>query len=404
MSIAATRLADGRTRVFGSLLAMVFLVNLGRVIYAPLLEPFRVTFGASEAAVGLLATLAWIGSASLRLPAGYLLTKVPRHWVVLVAGLVLAVSSAFAATAQTLEMLYVGALAMGVASGMYFVAANPLVSELFPSRVGRVIGIHGTSSQLAAVGAPLIVTIYLTITWPIASWRAVFLTISVAALLSTVLLFVAARRTALPDAGTADRRLRTALVSQWQIILTAVACIGFVGLVWNGVFNFYVTFLVETRGFSQGRAQLFLTVLFATGVPAFFFTGWIADRVPYLPLLFTIIASFAALLLVLTFIESVLGVLLVTAILGYVVHSLFPAIDTYLLATLPDDSRGSAYALYSGTAMAIQATGSAILGTMIGHGVSFHEAFVAFAIGSVLVLIVLLGLYSLGWLPTGHTD
>ncbi len=400
MVSVATRLADGRTQVFGSLLAMVFLVNMARVIYAPLLEPFRTTFGASEAAVGLLATLVWIGSASLRLPTGYVLTKVPRHWVVLVAGGVLTVSSAFAATAQTLSMLYIGALTMGVASGVYFVSANPLVSELFPARVGRVIGIHGTSSQVAAVSAPLLVVAYFAVPWPIAAWRAVFLTISVAALLSTVTLFVTARRTTLPEAGGQDRRLWTALRDQWPIIVTGVAIVSTVGLVWNGVFNFYVTFLVETRGFSQGRAQTYLTVLFAAGVPAFFITGWIVDRVRILPVVFSVIGSFAIGLVALTRIEGALGLLVMSVVLGYIIHSLFPAIDTYMLASLPDESRGSAYALFSGTMMPIQATGSVILGTLVGRGIGFHRSFLLFAAAILVALAVMVVLDVAGKLPT----
>ncbi|WP_222920011.1 hypothetical protein [Natrinema sp. SYSU A 869] len=39
----------GRTGVFGTLCSMVFLVNPGRVISTPLLEPFRTTGGASAA-------------------------------------------------------------------------------------------------------------------------------------------------------------------------------------------------------------------------------------------------------------------------------------------------------------------------------------------------------------------
>ena len=75
-----------RRRLFGSLCGLVFLVNLARIVFAPLLNVFITEFGITEGTAGLIATLAWIGSASLRLPAGWLLTRVPRHWVVLVSG------------------------------------------------------------------------------------------------------------------------------------------------------------------------------------------------------------------------------------------------------------------------------------------------------------------------------
>ena len=68
-----------RRRLFGSLCGLVFFLNLARIVFAPLLDVFIAEFGIGEATAGLIVTLAWVGSASLRLPAGWLLTKVPRH-------------------------------------------------------------------------------------------------------------------------------------------------------------------------------------------------------------------------------------------------------------------------------------------------------------------------------------
>ncbi|MDF9745664.1 MFS transporter [Natrinema salsiterrestre] len=391
----------GRTGVFGTLCAMVFLVNLGRVIYAPLLEPFRTTFDASAAAVGLLATLAWLGAAALQIPTGYLLTRLPRHWLILASGGLLAAGSAFAATARSLEVLYVGALCMGIASSAYFVAANPLVSELYPSRVGRAIGIHGTSSQTAAVVAPLLVGAFFAVTWPIAAWRALFLAIAVVAIGSTVALFLAARRATLPEAGKLDRDLVGALRRQWPIVATAVAIVSTAMLVWNGVFNFYVTYLVEVKEFSEGFSRSVLTLLFLAGVPAFAITGRIADRVRFLPLLLGIVGAFLVSLLALTVVEGTVAILAVTACMGYIIHSIFPASDTYVLASVPDENRASAYALFSGTMMPIQATGSAILGAMVDAGISFDDSFRLLAVGIAVVLLVTLALAAAGRLPTG---
>jgi len=75
-----------RTRLFASLCGLVFLLNLARVIFAPLLDVFITEFAIGEATAGLIVTLAWVGSASLRLPTGWLLTKVPRHHIVVGSG------------------------------------------------------------------------------------------------------------------------------------------------------------------------------------------------------------------------------------------------------------------------------------------------------------------------------
>jgi predicted MFS family arabinose efflux permease len=122
--------------VFVSLCSMVFLMNLGRVVFAPLLEPLRDALTVSTATLGLLATLAWLGSALSRVPTGYLLTRVSRQRAVFGTGTLLTGAAVLTAVAPSVPVLLVGAFALGLASGAYFVAANPLVSELFPEGVG----------------------------------------------------------------------------------------------------------------------------------------------------------------------------------------------------------------------------------------------------------------------------
>ena len=78
-----------RRRLFGSLSGLVFLVNLGRIVFAPLLATLAAAFAVPVATLGPVATMAWLGSALPRVPTGYLLTRVPRHRVVLGSGLLL---------------------------------------------------------------------------------------------------------------------------------------------------------------------------------------------------------------------------------------------------------------------------------------------------------------------------
>lgn len=380
--------------------SMVFLVNLARIVFSPLLEPLKLSFGVSNATVGFLATLVWLGSASPRIAVGYALTRVPRHQMILIAGGVLTVSAVFASVTQSIESLMVASFFLGASSGTYFIAANPLVSELFPDRVGNAIGIHGMSSQLAAVVAAPIVALSLIA----GSWRLTFQLLAILAVVISIVLAVAASRTALPDAGQNDRRFVRAARRQWRIILAGIVVAGLTGFVWNSVFNFYVTYLVTTKSLSTPAAQGLLTVLFAAGVPAFLITGSLADRVANAPLLFFVSGTFACCLLVLTVTTGYLPLLLVSVVLGYVIHGLFPSIDTFLLASLPDHSRASAYALYSGNAMIVMALGSSVLGYLINVGYSFDSVFRAFAFCLFAVLILSLLLYANGRFPTAESQ
>ncbi len=382
---------------------MVFLVNLARVVFAPVVQPAAADFDVSAASLGVVTSAAWLGSAAPRLPTGYLLTRVSRHRVVAATGTLLVGTAAFTALSPSVTHLTVGAFLMGLSSGMYFIAANPLVSELFPDRVGRAIGIHGMSSQLAAVVAPLAVSGILLV----GDWRTAFLFISALAAAATVFLVFAARRADLPEAGTADRSLVEAGRAQWPIILTGIAFLGAAGFLWNGLFNLYGDYLDVVKGIDPGTGRTLLSLMFAAGVPAFLITGRLADRLPNVPLLLGIVGSFVVSVLALTLAEGVYAVAAVSIVLGYVVHSLFPAVDTYMLASLPDRHRASAYALYSSSMMFVQALGSGSVGIAVSRGVSYTAAFQTLVGLLAVVVVVLFVLYRAGWLPAGgaaHAD
>jgi MFS family permease len=373
---------------------MVLLVNLARVVFAPLLEPIGAAFGASATGVGLLATLAWLGSASPRLPTGYLLTRVPRHMVILAAGTTLSLSPLLAATAASLPVLWASAFLMGLSSGMYFIAAKPLLSDLFPSRIGSAVGVHGTASQLAAAGAPLFVTAVLFVS----EWRTVFFLLSGAAAAATVAFFLIARANTVPTGEAESRNFLGAVRRQWKLVFGAIALAGFADLAWNGVFNFYVSYLISEKTVSEGTARTLLSVVFAAGVPAFA----LADRVPYVPLVLAIITGFATSLLGLTIASGTLQLAALSVTLGLAIHSIFPAMDTYVLDSLPDAHRASAYAVFSAGIITLSALGSVIVGALLDAGLAYTTIFRGFGLITLAFVAVFAGIQFTVGFPTGR--
>ncbi|MFC7042727.1 MFS transporter [Halonotius sp. GCM10025705] len=382
-----------RRRLFGSLCGLVFFLNLARIVFAPLLDVFIAEFGIGEATAGLIVTLAWVGSASLRLPAGWLLTKVPRHYLVIISGTILSLSAAAAGAAVTVRQLMVGAFFMGTASGVYFVSANPLLSELFPDRVGRVMGIHGAATQIAAVAAAPLVAVSLWVDWRFALWA-----IAVGTAVVTIVTVIVARQTAMPAAGEDDRSLLAGARSEWRIILAALGLAGVAVFVWQGVFNFYELYM-QSRGLSPNEASTMLTIVFAAGVPAFFIAGELADDLPSVPLLLGIVASFAGCLLLVVAFDGLVALAISSALIGFVIHALFPATDAYILTALPDSARGSAYAVFSSVWMLSQSGGSSVVGELIERGFAYGTVFTAAALVLVATVIVLGGLERAGRLP-----
>jgi predicted MFS family arabinose efflux permease len=376
---------------------MVFLVNLARIVFAPLLQPVAADLDVTTASLGVVTSAAWLGSAAPRLPTGYLLTRVPRHYVVGSTGVLVVGTSVFTALSQSVFHLTLGAFLMGVSSGMYFTAANPLVSELFPNRVGTVIGIHGMSSQIGAVVAPLVVSAVLFVS----DWRTTFLCIGVIAAVTTVVFVWAARRMALPDAGSEDRNLFVAIRAQWPTILTGILLLGAAGFLWNGLFNLFGDYLELTKDIDPGTGRVLLSVMFAAGLPAFIITGRLADRVPNVPLLLVLLGCFVCSVFALTLVEGVVMIAVVSVFVGYFAHSLYPAVDTYLLTSLPDRHRASAYAMYSAAMAFTQSLGSGVVGTAVTQGASYTLVFQVIAVVVASLVVSMFVLYRFGRLPTG---
>ncbi len=384
-----------RRSVFGSLLGLVFLINLARVVFAPLIEPIRATTGAGDATLGLLATMVWVGSALPRLPTGFLLTRVSRPQAIFGSGVVLTTGTVFTLYAPTPRLLLAGALTMGLASGVYIVAANTLISELYPTNPGRALGQHGVASQLAALAAPGLVGLALAA----GGWRLVLEWMAVGAGATTVVFTLLARRTEFPEAGSEDRDVLGAIRAQWRIILTAVVALGLTTMIWNGLFNFYVTY-VKTTGLSEAAGRTLLQVVFGAGVPAFYVSGRLADRLPSVPYLLAILAAFTGCIIVFPTVSGFWPLVAASAVTGYVIHSIFPAVDTYLLGSLPDRHRASAYAAYGGGMMVLQAPGSVIVGVLLDSDVAFDVIFQLMAGTLLVVLTTLVVLHVDGRLPS----
>jgi len=386
----------GRSGVFATICVFSLLVNVGRVGFAPLVD-FFIRSGVSPATAGLAATAVWLGSALTRLPTGYLLTVIRRHRALLGMGLSLAGAAAFTALSPGIWFTVAGALLVGLATGVFFIAANPLVSELYPERVGIAVGVRGMFAQVGAVVAPFVITTAIAL----GSWRLAFVALAVLALLATVAFGLAAARADLPNAGAEDRDLPGAIAAQWRLIAVGVTFVGLTGFVWQGVFNFYVTYLGAAKGISAGTANSLLTLTFAAGVPSFLLAGRFADRLPYLPLFLSILAGFVLSLLAFTVVESLLAVAAVSVAMSLVVHGLFPVADAYLLDTLPDEHRASAYSGYSASIMLLQAPGSVAVGVLVQSGLAYTGLFRGYA---ALIAVVAVGMALVshtGRLPTG---
>jgi len=141
-----------------------------------------------------------------------------RHRIILGMGVALSAAAAFTALSGGIWLAILGASLIGLATGVFYIAANPLVSELYPENVGLAVGLRGMSSQLAAVAAPFLVGLAIVL----GTWRIAFGALSVLAMVAVVAFGVAVRRAELPRAGAADRDLLGGIRAQWPLVLAGI--------------------------------------------------------------------------------------------------------------------------------------------------------------------------------------
>lgn len=116
-------------------------------------------------------------------------------------------------------------------------------------------------------------------------------------------------------------------------------------------------------------------------------------------LLLAVVAVFAGLVWLLPMVDGFWPLAVISVALGFVVHALFPALDSYLLKAVPGENRASAYALLLAATITVEAPGSVVLGTLVERGMTYDAVFGLAAAGLSAVLCGLLVAYRLRWIP-----
>jgi predicted MFS family arabinose efflux permease len=156
------------------------------------------------------------------------------------------------------------------------------------------------------------------------------------------------------------------------------------------------------RGLATGTANALLTVAFAAGVPAFWLSGTLVDRLPTVPYILALVGLFTAAVFGVTVLRGALALGAISVVLGYTIHGLFPALDTYVLSALPADTRAGTFAAFSGLSIALEASGSGAVGALVEAGYPFTTVFRGFAVGLVALLGLSVVLYATDRLPSAE--
>ncbi|MGZ5364656.1 MAG: MFS transporter [Mycobacterium sp.] len=369
------------------------VVAFGYGVVSPVLPQYALHFGVGISA----ATFVITAFAALRLvgapPAGFLVGRLGERRVYINGLLIVAVSTAACAFAQTYWQLLLFRSLGGLGSAMFSVSSLALMIRISPPNArGRVAGLFSSGFLLGSVGGPVLgsVTAGLGLAAPFAIY-------GVALLVAAGVVFFSLRgtETTAPDEGTAATvslrevlRHRAYLAACFSNFATGWAAFGLrIALV--------PLFVVEGLGYSTAIAGLSLATFAIGNVSVVIPSGYLSDRIGRRKLLIVglMVAAFATALIGLT---SSLPVFLATAYVTGAATGIFISPQQAAVADVVGSNArgGTPVAVFQMMVDVGSIVGSVVVGQIAQHA-SFGWAFVVS--GAVLLLA------GVGWIIAPET-
>lgn len=352
-----------------------FLAKLFRYSFPPLFDPLQGIFDVSNADLGLAFTGFMLCYAIMQFPSGVLRDRIGPV-MVMAAGAGLASVAAIGLIVEAGFVSLVLAMAMiGLGTGLHKTASIPMLARVYPTRTGRVMGVHETFGAGAGVIAPVAALFFLDRT----GWRSFFLVAGVVGLMWAGLAMqrIPVRLRESPiERPSADRFPR---VWGYASLFRDVRFSAFVlvtvlfSFTYNGVVAFLPLYLVDVTGMSVGLAGLLYSLLFGATVVQLV-TGDLSDRAGRLQTIAACLAIGTVGLGALLVSTAPAVVVLAVAALGAGSHGYRPVRDVYLTELVPPEALGGGIGLVRSVLMGAAAFAPAMVG-YVADAASFRWAF-----------------------------
>jgi MFS family permease len=375
------------------LVAANVVVALGYGVVAPVLPQYARHFGVSISAATFVITAFAVMRLVAAPPAGMLVQRLGERRVYISGLLIVALSTAACAFAQTYWQLLLFRSLGGLGSAMFTVSSLGLMIRISPSDArGRVAGLFSTGFLVGSVGGPVLGSV--TAGFGLA---APFVIYGAALLVAAGVIFVSLRGSAIavPEEGTeaavsvrevfGHRAYRAALFSNFA---TGWAAFGLrIALV--------PLFVVEALGRSPGTAGLALAMFAVGNVSVVIPSGYLSDRVGRRKLLILGL-TVSAISTALVGFTSSLPIFLAAAYVTGAATGIFISPQQAAVADIIGSKAraGTAVATFQMMADFGSIIGSLLVGQVAQH-LSFGWAFV--------VSGVVLGLAAIGWMFAPET-
>lgn len=385
-----------------------FLGKFIRYAFPPLFDEFQVTYGVSTAAVGFAYTGFMALYALLQFPSGAIADRIGSVRVITAGALVAGVGSFWLLFSPPFAALAMAMIVIGAGTGAHKTVSVRLLSNVYPSHLGRALGVFDTIGASGGVVAPLIVAAILS--YGVLGWPGFFGV--------TGLVFIAVAGFFYWRMERDDRVSRDSspaggesAISSYRATFRRPRMLAFVALTilmafaYNGLVAFLPLFLTVEGGVNPALASVIYSILFVASVVQIL-SGEAADRFGSLRTLTVCMLGatlgIAGIITVTTVsggeLATTAGLVAISAVIlvvGLGAHGYRPARDVYVVSAVPDATTGGTLGVIRTLLMGSAAIAPTVVG-VIGEVDSLLTAFVVLGIAAALGLAIAIGLLITG--------
>ncbi|MXV60990.1 MFS transporter [Natronorubrum sp. JWXQ-INN-674] len=361
------------------------LLNGTRMIYPVLLPYFSEDFGLTLTTAGLLVTIIWLGYAVGQVPGGVLADRHGERKVLTASVTLVVVGVGCVLLAPTAVVLFAATALVGLGLSQYPIARITALSDLYPDRIGRALGVTMASGDIGqTILPPVASALAVAVAWQLGLGFVLPLLCVTAIVIWLVL----------PRHEPADSAVDTLSVESIRYVLGelrtpamgTMAVILFLFIfVWQTFSAFYPTYLVNVKGFSTTTAGGLFGLFFAVGVVAKPLAGAAYDRIGLRGSLPLVLAGSIVGLAALPFAEGFWPIVGITVLISTMLGS-GAITQSYLADTIPPDIQGTGLGVIRSSAAILGAGGPVFFGAVAERGY-FDEGY--------LLLAVLVGVVTL---------
>jgi len=363
------------------------LLNGIRMIYPVLLPSLSESFGLTLTTAGLLVTLIWITYALGQVPGGVLADRYGERTILTAGVVIVAVAVLLTVLASTTWSLFAATGLIGVGLSLYPVARITVLSELYPDRLGRVLGITMATGDTGQTVLPLVAGVLIGLTWHVGLVFVVPLLIIVAITIRRVLPPTVSSDTA--NTELSARRATYVLRKLYRptLVITAIVLFLYIGVL-QTFSAFYPTYLINEKGFSSTTASALFSLFFAFGIVAKPLAGIAYDVIGIRRSLPIVLSGASIGFSLLPFLDRFWLLAVDTVLISTMLGS-GAITQSYLSETIPPEIEGTGLGAVRSSASLLASMGPVLFGAIAERGF-FDEGYVSLAllmgVGTVLTL------------------